>query len=143
SLIEQAGCSFFYPGENEEIVPKLSTVSISQGEHLYNPVLEHRGLALYGLQANSIPLGKDIISWMAKNKMNFILVSENRPSDSDGPAHGSIWKEVSNDLLSELQKRGFIIEMSEHCAPVFFPRSLFKEHPEWFALTDGVRTVPQ
>ena len=141
SLLEQAGCSFFYPGENEEIVPKQPTIEISPYKHIYNPVLEHRGLALYGLQASSIPLGRNIISWMAKNKMNFILVSENRPSDSDGPAHGSIWKEVSNALLSELQKRGFIIEMSEHCAPVFFPRSLFKDHPDWFALNNGERKL--
>ena len=143
TLLEKAGCSFFYPGQNEEIVPNRSIVEFSPYKQIYNPVLEHRGLALYGLEANSVRLGREIISWMAKNKMNFILVSEDRPSDSDGPAHGSIWKEVSNDLLSELQKRGFIIEMSEHCAPVFFPRSLFKEHPEWFALTDGVRKVPQ
>ena len=141
SLLERAGCSFFYPGENEEIVPKQPTIEITPYKHIYNPVLEHRGLALYGLQANSIPLGRNIISWMAKNKMNFILVSENRPSDSDGPAHGSIWKEVSNELLSELQKRGFIIEMSEHCAPVFFPRALFKDHPDWFALNNGVRKL--
>ena len=143
TLLEKAGCSFFYPGENEEIVPKRSIVEIAPYKQIYNPVLEHRGLALYGLQANSVPLGRDVISWMAKNKMNFILVSEDRPSDSDGPAHGCIWKEVSNELLGELQKRGFIIEMSEHCAPVFFPRSLFKEHPEWFALTDGVRKIPK
>ena len=54
SLLEQAGCSFFYPGENEEIVPRHTIVEISPYKHIYNPVLEHRGLALYGLQANSI-----------------------------------------------------------------------------------------
>jgi hypothetical protein len=141
SLLEQAGCSFFYPGENEEIVPRHALVEISPYKRVYNPVLEHRGLALYGLQANSARLGRDVISWMAKNKMNFILVSENRPSDSDGPAHGCIWKEVSGELLGELEKRGFIIEMSEHCAPVFFPRTLFKDHPDWFALNNGVRKL--
>ncbi|MEO8764605.1 MAG: DUF4838 domain-containing protein [Ginsengibacter sp.] len=141
TLLGKAGCSFFYPGEKEEIIPSHSFVDFTPNSHIYNPVLEHRGLALYGLQANSVELGRNMISWMAKNKMNFILVSENRPSDSDGPAHGTIWKEVSGELLGELQKRGFIIEMSEHCAPVFFPRSLFKDHPDWFALNNGVRKL--
>ena len=31
--------------------------------------------------------------------------------------------------------------MSEHCAPVFFPRTLFKDHPDWFALNHGVRKL--
>ncbi|MEP7107934.1 MAG: DUF4838 domain-containing protein [Ferruginibacter sp.] len=141
SLLEQAGCSFFYPGEQEEIVPHRRSIEFPRYKHLYNPILEHRGLALYGLQASSVELGRKVISWMAKNKMNFILVSENRPSDSDGPANGAIWKEVNNELLPELQKRGFIIEMSEHCAPVFFPTTLFKDHPDWFALNQGVRKL--
>jgi hypothetical protein len=143
TLLEHAGCSFFYPGESEEIVPRRTIVEVAPYKHIYNPVLQHRGLALYGLQANSVSLGLDVISWMAKNKMNFVLVSVDRPSDCDGPAHGCIWKDVSNELLSELQRRGFVIEMSEHCAPVFFPRSLYKDHPDWFALTNGVRQVPK
>lgn len=48
---------------------------------------------------------------------------------------------MQRELLPELQKRGFVIEMSEPCAPVFFPRSLAKEHPEWFALNHGSRKL--
>jgi hypothetical protein len=141
SLLEESGCSFFYPGEKEEIVPHRSTISFKMDTIVFNPVLEHRGLAPYGLQANSVALGRNFIDWMSKNRLNYILVSEDRPSDSDGPAHGSIWKEVSKELLPELQKRGFVIEMSEHCAPVFFPRSLFKDHPDWFAMKNGERKL--
>jgi hypothetical protein len=141
TLLEESGCSFFYPGESEEKVPQSTIITFKPDTIIYNPELEHRGLAPYGLQANSAEHGRKLIDWMAKNRLNYILVSEDRPSDCDGPAHASIWKEVREELLSELQKRGFVIEMSEHCAPVFFPRSLFNEHPDWFALKDGKRKL--
>ncbi len=138
-LLEEAGCSFVYPGKDEEVIPEKTAVRRSRGRKVYKPVLEHRGLTPYGLQRSSLELGRDFIDWMAKNKLNFILVSEDRPSDCPGTAHGDIWKEVSAKLLPELQKRGFVIEMSEHTMPNFFPRSLFQEHPEWFSLIDGKR----
>jgi hypothetical protein len=141
NLLERSGCSFFYPGEKEEIVPRKSEIVFRGDAVTCNPILEHRGLAPYGLYGGSVDMGRKFIDWMAKNRLNYILVSEDRPSDSDGPAHGSIWKEVHQDLLPELQKRGFVIEMSEHCAPVFFPRSLFKDHPDWFAMSHGQRKL--
>ena len=141
TLLEESGCSFFYPGEKEEVVPQSKMISFRTDTLVFNPALEHRGLAPYGLQAGSTELGRNFIDWMAKNRLNYILVSEDRPSDSDGPAHGSIWKEVSEELLPELQKRGFVIEMSEHCAPVFFPRTLYNDHPEWFAMNKGERKL--
>jgi hypothetical protein len=141
TLLEESGCSFFYPGEAEESVPQRTRIVFNPDTTIYNPVLEHRGLAPYGLQASSIDQGRKFIDWMAKNRLNYILVSEDRPSDCDGPAHGSVWKEVQVELLPELQKRGFVIEMSEHCAPVFFPRSLFNDHPDWFAMKNGERIL--
>ena len=139
TLLENAGCSFFYPGGSEEIVPRNAKVIFAPDTNVFNPILEHRGLTPYGLEATSIETGRKFIDWMAKNRLNYILVSEDRPSDCDGPAHCSIWKEVTQELLPELQRRGFVIEMSEHCAPVFFPRSLYKSHPDWFAMVNGVR----
>ena len=141
-FLEDSGCSFVYPGKQEEIVPQLQIIEFMPGKKVYNPVIEHRGLTPYGLQGSSVEPGRDFIDWMAKNKLNYILVSEDRPSDSPGTStHASIWKEVSGELLPELQKRGFVIEMSEHCTHIFFPRSLFEEHPDWFALNDGERKL--
>ncbi len=140
-LLEEAGCSFVYPGKQEEVVPRLNTVEFISGERVFNPVLEHRGLTPYSLQASTVELGRDFIDWMAKNKMNYILISEDRKTDCPGSAHSSIWKEVDIELLPELQKRGFIIEMAEHTIDIFFPRTLFEEHPEWFALIKGERRI--
>jgi len=141
TLLEEGGCSFLYPGSQEEIVPRQATVEFRQGSRIFNPLLEHRGITPYGLDASSVELGRSFIDWMAKNRLNLILISEDRPSDCPGPAHGSVWKEVDDELLPELQKRGFVIEMSEHCTHVFFPRSLFEHHPDWFALNDGKRKL--
>lgn len=139
SLLEETGCSFFYPGKEEEIIPHKDIISFNCSDRIYNPILEHRGLTPYGLDSTSITTGMNFIDWMAKNRLNYIMVSEERPSDCDGNAHVLVWKNISSQLLPELQKRGFVIEMAEHCMPVFFPRSLFGLHPEWFAMKDGKR----
>lgn len=140
-LLEMSGCAFVYPGKQEQIIPEKSQIVWRIEDTIINPVLEHRGLAPYGLDAEGLEDGRDFIDWMAKNRFNYILVSEDRPSESDGSANGSVWKEVQKELLPELQKRGFVIEMSEHCTPVFFPRTLFKKHPDWFALNKGERKL--
>lgn len=140
-LLEQSGCSFMYPGKQEQIVPEKKQIEWKINDTIVNPVLEHRGLAPYGLDAKGLEDGRNFIDWMAKNRFNYILVSEDRPSEGNGPANGSVWKEVNKELLPELQKRGFVIEMSEHCTPVFFPRTLFKKHPDWFALNKGERKL--
>ena len=143
TLLEDAGCAFVYPGQNEEIIPKTSSLSFPAGKRTFVPTIEHRGLTFYGLQATSLELGRTIIDWMAKNRLNIIMPSEDRPSDCPGPAHASHWNQVGDVLLAEVQKRGFVIDMSEHSTHVFFPRSLFAEHPEWYALNDGVRKLGQ
>ncbi|MBL7113292.1 MAG: DUF4838 domain-containing protein [Bacteroidales bacterium] len=141
TILEEKGCSFVYPGEEEEIVPSITLVEFPAVEKTYNPIVRHRGLTPYGLHGGSVETGRTFIDWMGKNRMNFIIVSEDRPSDTKGPAHANIWKEVDDELLPELQKRGFTIDMSEHCTQIFFPRSLFKDHPDWFALNDGERKL--
>ncbi|MEN6386048.1 MAG: DUF4838 domain-containing protein [Phycisphaerales bacterium] len=144
-LLDQLGCSWVYPGTNEEIIPKLKRITFDESTKIKKPQIEHRGLALYGLDSNSINLGKDIIDWMAKNRFNLILTSEDRPSDSGvSPAHGTRWSQVANKLLDEVQKRGILLDMSEHSTHLFFPKSLFNEHPDWFAMNSkGIRIPGQ
>ena len=143
TILEDAGCAFVYPGKAEEIVPENPSLAFATGKQTFVPTIEHRGLTFYGLQASSLELGRKIIDWMAKNRLNIIMPSEDRPSDCPGPAHGSHWNQVGDELLPEVQKRGFVIDMSEHSTHIFFPHSLFIEHPEWFALNNGVRKLGQ
>ena len=106
-FLEDAGCSFVYPGRDEEVVARKEQVLPARGDRVFNPRLEYRGLTPYGLDSSSLALGRNFIDWMAKNKFNYIMVSENRPSDSPGNAHGNVWKDVSGKLLPELQKARF------------------------------------
>jgi hypothetical protein len=139
-ILEDLGCSWVYPGK-EEIVPKSKTLSLAAGHTVRTPVIEHRGLALYGFDQDSVVLGGEILDWMAKNRYNLLLTSEDRPSDSGkSAAHDTRWRQVADVLLPEVQKRGFVLELSEHSTRLFFPRTLFDEHPDWFAMNSkGVR----
>jgi len=77
---------------------------------------------------------------MAKNRYNLVLMSIDRPSDSgESEAHGQHWEPIADELLPEVKKRGMLLSMSEHSMPYYFPRSLFKDHPEWFSLLRGKR----
>ena len=138
-LLKSQGCMFVYPDPDEEIVPEKPLLSFAQGETIDNPVIEHRGTVPTMLYEDNVEMGKKMFDWMAKNRLNYVVVCEERHSDVPVNCHLIRWNKVSHTLLPELQKRGFFISMSEHCTHLFFPRTLYKEHPEWFALINGKR----
>ena len=85
-----------------------------------------------------------MVDWMGKNGYNFLLTSIHREDDTEQGDHAILWDEIGDVLLPELQKRGIVIDMSEHSTDFFFPREeLFRQHPEWFALENGVRCPSQ
>lgn len=139
SLLESKGCSFVYPDPNEEIIPTVENLSFNYDSKIYNPIIEHRGAVPTMLTENNTEMGYRFFDWMAKNRLNYVIVCEERFSDVDGPGHAIQWNKLSKRFLPELQKRGFYISMSEHCTHIFFPRDLFDSHPEWFALINGRR----
>ncbi len=52
-----------------------------------------------------------------------------------------VWDEVREQLISELEKRGMVIEVGGHGYQNYLsPENYFDEHPEWFAMKDGERT---
>jgi len=139
-ILESLGCLWVYQGADEEVIPSKKTLSLQLGRKLEQPVIEHRCLTPYGTYAGSVELTRDVIDWMAKNRYNLVLMSIDRPSDSgESEAHGQHWEPIADELLPEVKKRGMLLSMSEHSMPYYFPRSLFKEHPEWFSLLDGKR----
>lgn len=141
ALLEKLGCRWVHPGEAQEIVPRLNTLDLPEGEHTETPHIEHRGLALYGLYADTVELGTRMIDWMAKNRLNLLLTSWERPDPTN--TQTMFWYQVGEQLLPELQRRGILLDMSEHSTEYFFPRSLYTEHPEWFGLNDGKRNAYQ
>lgn len=138
SLLEEQGCSFVYPDPDEEIVPAKKQLLFCGGRKTYNPKIEHRGAVPNLITEKSVDMARRFFDWMAKNRLNYVIVCEERFGDNiDG--HVIEWKKVTHKLLPELQKRGFHISMSEHCTHLFFPRDNFETHPEWFALHNGSR----
>lgn len=138
ALLEQLGCMWVYPGEAGEYVPVIATLSLPVATKHEKPSVEHRGLGLYELHAETVDLGADMIDWMGKNRLNLLMTSEDR-IDKIG-TQCMHWPEVKEVLYPELMKRGMLLELSEHMTHVYFPPSLGKDHPEWFALVDGKRS---
>lgn len=128
ALLERLGCRWVHPGEAQEIVPKLVAIDLPDGEHIEIPRIEHRGLALYGLYDKTAELGAVMIDWMAKNRLNLLLTSWERPDPTN--TQTMFWHQVGDRLVPELKRRGILLDMSEHSTEYFFPRSLFHEHPE-------------
>jgi hypothetical protein len=142
ALLEELGCLWVYPTEAENIVPRQNTLSLKPGQRTESPSLAHRGLGLYGLYADTVELGREMIDWMAKNRLNLILTSADR-QDEPTRAQAMHWPEVAAELLPEIRRRGMILEHSEHMTHLFFPPALFEKHPDWFALVDGRRQCRQ
>ena len=141
SLLEELGCRWVFPGEEEELVPRLETLSMRAGRRRSTPRLDRRGLALYQLNQGTRDLALGIIDWMAKNRLNHLMTSWERHFETDG--HDMRWKDVAAGLLPELQRRGMTLEVSEHMTHLFLPPEMFDRHPDWFALVEGVRTRGQ
>lgn len=140
-LLEMMGCLWALPGSQEEFVPDRTLSPITVGESFHTPRIPVRGLSLYGMKKKSAGLCVDIIDWMAKNRFNLIMTSWDRP---DPTGTQSIhWGRVYKTLQPEIEKRGLILDMSEHMTHIFFPKSLYLLHPRWFALVKGVRIPGQ
>lgn len=140
-FLEMLGCRWVHPGEAEEIVPVIRSVDLPDGTTVEKPLIEHRGLALYGLYGATVEMGRRIIDWMGKSRLNLLLTSWDRPDPTD--TQTMKWPEVADALLPELRRRGMLLEMSEHATHYFMPRSMFEEHPDWFALVGGARRPGQ
>lgn len=142
ALLEELGCLWTYPTAAEEIVPRRKRLELKPGQRTEIPAIAQRGLGLYGLYADTLALGRDMLDWMAKNRLNLVLTSADR-QDEPTRTQAMHWPEVAAALLPELRRRGIILEHSEHMTHLFFPPALFKQHPEWFALIAGKRQCRQ
>ena len=142
-FLERQGCSFFYPKPDLEIIPKINRVAFIN--EIVNPRLEWRGIALYGVRDDQIEISGQVIDWMAKQRYNYVIVSQDRPAGTAGLAQEIFFTgKTETELLPELQKRGFIINMGEHNTHCYLDKDkLFKQHPDWFAEIDGKRTPGQ
>lgn len=139
ALLRMWGFRWAFPRRSEDVIPELKTLSLELGETVSNPDLELRGACVFPVNAENLENLRTLIDWMAKNRFNLLMTSVNRAKKR--PDGWEVeWRAVSDELLPELQKRGIILDVSEHSGRHFFPTWLFDEHPEWFAMNaDGER----
>ena len=145
ALLRHLGCSFLFPGEKRQRVPKLETWPLKDGFSVKaEPWLEYRGICFYHTTKETVEKTRDAIDWMAKNGFNFLMTSIHRKDDTGCGDHAVLWDEIGDQLLPEVQKRGIVLDMSEHSTDYYFPKEkVFAEHPEWFAQVDGKRSPGQ
>lgn len=113
-LLEELG--FDWPDRRQTLVPVLDTTRAIEWPTLREvPRVARRGLWIFGPQQ----LDDDLVWWMARNRLNL----GGRPSRALGARLGMLRWEGGHELVQQ-----------EFSRP-----GLFEEHPDWFALINGVR----
>jgi len=94
TFLEMLGCRWLAPGILGEVVPRYPSIVVESIDHLERPDIVYRGFT------NLVPVsyeGPLWIDWMAKNKMNYFMISQ--------PNYDSFMK----ILGGELEQRGMDI----------------------------------
>ena len=142
AFLRKTGCSFVFPLPEKQIVPKLNEWKKVKIKN--EPYIEYRGICLYNTTKENIDKTLLAVDWMAKNGFNFLLTSIHRLDDTGCNKHAILWDEIEDVILPEIEKRGIVIDMSEHSTDYYFPKEkLYKIHPEWFAQVNGKREPGQ
>ncbi len=152
-LHHAGGCRFSGLAPDGEHVPQRDSLHFTDAGQPYEPILAYRGLQFTTLE----PLHRQAarLDWMLKNGMNQVLIRFNPDQDAleevdpqSGMRHAGIGSEgprmsaayVDEHLMPLILQRGLKIDLSHHNLQCWFsPTRLRDEHPEWFALRDGVR----
>jgi hypothetical protein len=131
AYLEHLGARWYFPGQDYEVIPRArvdwgKSVDISE-----SPTFPKRILFYWPHHYTRI---EDWIDFSAKTRLNRIAFHYTWPARD--------WYiGLRPRILPELKKRGLEIEVAGHFLSSFLPRTLFKDHPEWFRLNqNGQRT---
>lgn len=95
TFLEMLGCRWLAPGIIGEVIPQLSNIVIAPIDHTERPDIPYRGFTNYIPAASA-----QWIDWMAKNKMNYLILPQ--PDYAD-------FRQISG---GELERRGMEIGVS-------------------------------
>ena len=113
-LQKYLGVRWLWPGASGEFMPRKERWTLPEIDFSYQPPIKYRALH----QTGDAPADKEgFRDWMARN------FSTNH------------WNGVKNDRKD--RARGFYVAWGAHAACV--PQRYFRQHPEYFALTNGIR----
>jgi autotransporter-associated beta strand protein len=131
-LLEKLGVRFFgYKSRNGEIVPAVSSLAIPDWDITEKPGMDYRFVSCNNYSPTNTAELIDVADWGAKNRCNAFMLTPVFP--------GLTWSQID---LDEVQKRGFLIAGPGHILAQLTPSTnLFKAHPEYFPLINGVRSM--
>jgi len=93
-FLECCGARWFEPGPQGALIPRCSQLDLSDAEQQSDPLFERRGL----VNADSA----DAIDWMAKNRLNYLILEHGR------------FEESPSLFEQETAKRGIRLEILSH-----------------------------
>ncbi|MHA0856134.1 DUF4838 domain-containing protein [Paenibacillus sp. CMAA1364] len=141
-LLEKVGVKFFAPSfkyyeGNTEFVPTNSTLTISGLDGVSQPSFEFRRKYVEEGWSHSAENLPQLIDWMAKNKLNTLVVPY------DYIAQGNTkWDDWRVTLISDLEKRGIIVEVGGHGFESFLTKPKYAAtHPDWFVAGHNVFNI--
>jgi len=115
-LDEVAGVRWLWPGETGERIPKTPSLTMPDAVISQAPGIKYRSLAISGKHYDD-----DVQTWMARNRLNI---------DNIQPG-------FTKEYLSNSKKKGFQVRFAGHS--VTLPKQILEAHPEYVALTGGLR----
>ncbi len=141
-LTDVLGVSFVGLGERGDEVPIQGTIDIPAIDRADKPTMRRRSLntlsnendvAVRPMNAPALvsPLMIDRLDWMAKHRLNTLLIQ----------ASAFDVRDVETHLVPEATKRGIDVEWSHHNMGTWLPWDRYgAKHPEYYAVRDAVRT---
>ncbi len=142
SFLEQIGCRWYAPNFEflgrwgGQYVPIKSSITLPVFDIVRKPDYKYRKEYVEEGWTHTIQNDKKLIDWMGKVGMNTL----DYPLNYSGQ-NRVVWDDVRDSLITELEKRGLLIEVGGHGYQNYLPPSkYFNEHPDWFGSWDGKRS---
>jgi hypothetical protein len=137
-LEKYLGCRWYFPGMDDEIVPKRGTIQLGAISHSEQPSLSYRGLMVGDVPGNR-EYDQAIVDWMARNKMNRKTTSIDVIGIGIDPAN----PQITMTQYEGMRSRAIIPDMIDHSFWWLVPADEFYDkHPEYFPLINGKRVRP-
>lgn len=154
-LRRYAGCQFSGLGPDCEFVPHRERIEVNVRRLQMKPKLWYRGYQFF--YAEPLDLVIHRLDWMVKNGLNYVMFTPKQslqegepvgwvdPSTGQfvgGPVHPYTEGWWKLKVESEVFKRGLKLDFNHH--NLFYwlpPERHFQDHPEWYPLVDGRRTM--
>jgi len=119
-LQDELNCRWYWPGESGEYLPEKSTITFNNLDVRQSPSLRDRSLSI-----NSPHYDKDVIIWMARNRLNW---------------HHLQGSTIKHENITNLHEKGLQVVIGGH--NITLPVDFLRKHPDYVAMFGGKRQIP-